>query len=202
MDAAQRDGVKLGATLDKINAPCTGFHGSVTCGTLAQIGQTTKNMGIVAGLAAEQVKQTQPMIVAATNSIQSSSEHINGVADSLTKTANSASGLLQTAKTAVAGFQPVLRSAKLEVDDLRTATLSVNAVAVSVNNRVNSPYVTNMMASVSGMSAHWNAISGNFELVTNKFRKDYLAPTPWWKWPIKEFGNTMDIGAAIARHTP
>lgn len=124
-------------------------------------------------------------------------ESIQNAANSASGTAQQATATLAMAQTSIAKLQPLEVAATDEINALHATTLNINSQITA-----NSPYVHNMLASVSGMAYHWNAISGDFQKVSDKMTTNYLRPVPWWKWPIKQFGNAWDIGAAIARHTP
>ena len=90
---------KLNQTVDAINAPCVGFHGSTTCGPIAQLSQTAKNVGIVAGLSAQQVKQSGVLIDSAAQAVQKVSTDLSGTAQAATGTLNAATGTLTTIQT-------------------------------------------------------------------------------------------------------
>ena len=109
---------KASSTLDAINAPCVGFHGSVTCGPIAQLSQTAKNVGIVAGLSAQQVKQSGVLIDSAAKSVTEVSAHVNRTADALTQTAQGATDTLAEGKRTIAAAQPVLGAFKQDADDI------------------------------------------------------------------------------------
>jgi ABC-type transporter Mla subunit MlaD len=108
--------------------------------------------------------------------------------------------VMDSTNDAIRNLKPVENNAAAELAALKTTTDTLNQTAQGVNRQL--PYVRNMLASVSGIAGHWNAISGDFEKVSDRVTKNYLAPVPWWKWPIKRLGETWDIGAAVARHTP
>lgn len=105
-------------TLKAINAPCTGFHGSVTCGPIAQLSQTEKDLGILAGQGVEQERQLGIVMTAAAKSITSASQDVHtatvalkGTADAGTGTLSEATTTLKTANGTIAAFQTVLDGA-------------------------------------------------------------------------------------------
>jgi hypothetical protein len=123
---------KLDGTLDKINAPCTGFHGVATCGTLAQIDQSVKNIGAMAAQSQQQVRQSAAVIVAIQASLVGISQDVHTEIAALTKTTDAATSLLKEGTKAVGvlndpdtGFKPLLvRSTALvaHTDDAVTLT--------------------------------------------------------------------------------
>ena len=114
---------RVNATLDAVNAPCIGFHGSVTCGPIAQLSQTEKNVGIVAGQSALQVKQSGELIDAAAISIEDVTKHVDTVADTATTTLASVSILTSEVGSKV----PPLLEAYTQTGDDLDATIKDNA---------------------------------------------------------------------------
>ena len=72
----------------------------------------------------------------------------------------------------------------------------------SFKDLLNRKSLADILDQVDGTMVHVNAITGKFELVTNKAAADYLAPQPWWKKVGRYAGDTYDYGALFARHTP
>ena len=104
----------VNATLAAVSAPCTGFHGSVTCGPIAQMSQAEKNIGILAAQGALQVKQSGALITATTqnmdkvtNSVAGEISALQGTTAALTTTAQTATTSLQTITD---GLTPILSS--------------------------------------------------------------------------------------------
>ena len=115
----------LDTTLQQINAPCIGFHGSVTCGPLAQLSQTEKNLGILAGQATEQVKQSAVLVNAAATAIRTTSAKINDLADAGTGllvagtgTVTQAQADLVTLNGSIAATAPLITNSAATVTDL------------------------------------------------------------------------------------
>ena len=185
------------ATLAAINAPCAGFHGSVTCGVLAQAAQTEKNVGIVAGQSALQVKQSGVLVQAAAASVQSASLDVHAVATSLAGTATAATGTLaaitgdvQALKQPIESINPLILKANNAVDDLDGVI------------RDNAPSLHLTLENVQAMTSSGNAIGGDFKLMADKTAADYTkAKTPWGRI-TSVLLDTYDYGALFARHTP
>ena len=166
-------------TLATVNAPCVGFHGSVTCGTLAQIDQTAKNFGIVAAQSALQVKQSGTLITAASQSITEVGSHVQIVADNLSQTAKAATGAvnqattdLQTANATIAAAQPLLG----HLDDV---TVSANKSVLDFNALLQDPNLPLVLKSSAGITSSMDQILARGYLVEAKATQCYLYPT--WK---------------------
>lgn len=186
-------GAKLSATLDAVNAPCKGFHGSETCGVLAQAAQTEKNVGILAGQGAEQVKQsavlvqtTAKAINGASNDVHQLSARLSGTADALTGTANASTGTLQTASTAlgnanesIAALQPLISGLQRDSDDL-DSLIRRPTIGQTIDNTA--------------------TISHNFALTTTDFETRFHAIL--YPPPCKTFGCKMAKAWPIIREVP
>jgi len=185
---------RMSTTLDAINAPCAGFHGSVTCGPLAQLSQTEKNVGILAGKSAQQVQQTGVLVTAVAHNLDTVGESVKQTASHLNKTADAATGTLdagtKTIQTANTRLGPLM--------DAWTAP----AVNLDAMIRENSPSVRRVLVSAADFTDNASGISGDLRKVADKESYDYLKPVPWWEWPIKRAGQVWDITAAVARHVP
>ena len=181
---------RANATLDAINAPCTGFHGSVTCGPLAQLSQTAKNVGIVAGQSALQVKQSGKLIDAAATAVQEVSQHASRTADAATGTLTAATETLGEGKRTIAAAQPLLEAYTRTGNDLDAMI------------QENSPSVRRVLVNAADMTASGNGILYDAKLMADKTREDYLRPqTPWMKIG-HALWNGYDLAAFAARHTP
>lgn len=111
-----------------------------------------------------------------------------GTANALTGTANQAT---ETAKAA----QPLLASL--------TKTVTVAGVAAaSLDSRLRDPHIDALMQHIAGMTASGDGILADGKKVADKATADFLKPVPWYMQPVKRGGELIDIGAAIARHTP
>ena len=188
---------KTDAVLDHINRPCKGASGPDACGTLAQINKTAIDAGDAIVRTQLIERSTQPHIISAMDEFGQTAKHLSstadslkGTADALTGTAQGATDTLAEGKRTIAAAQPLLESSARAVD---TFGLAVG----DIQHRAD-PVIDNL----GGIAVHFNAISGQFELVTRKAAADYLRPVPWYMQPVKKGGELIDIGAAIARHTP
>lgn len=67
---------------------------------------------------------------------------------------------------------------------------------------INSPDLSHALSHIDGMTASGDAILGDARKVADKETADWMKPVPWWRAPIAKTGQLIDIGAALARHTP
>lgn len=160
-------GAQANSTLGAINAPCTGNHGSYSCGALAQLAQTEKNIGIVAGQSALQVKQSGKLIDSAAESIQSVAAHVNTLADAGTRATSSATLTIQEAQATIRAAQPLLASLN---QSAQASTVLLN----SANARLRDPQIDALLAHIEGMSD-----SGDKMLADARWKEhEILHPTP------------------------
>ena len=176
---------KLNATLDAINAPCVGFHGSVTCGPLAQLSQTEKNVGILAGQAALQVRQSATLVNAASEAVTSATADVHTMAVAGTET-------LGEGKRTLASFQPLAASLTRTAD---ASTLTVQ----HFDALVQSPDLAAAIQHANGMTASGDTILSNAAEVSTKAKQDYMkARTPWGKFVTTGL-DLIHLGAYAAR---
>jgi hypothetical protein len=129
-------------------------------------------------------------------------QHVQGTADAATSLLASAQQAtdqvpttLATMNQTIGDFQPVLSALARSADSANKAVIDFDAL-------VNSPDLSHALSHVEGMTASGDAILGDARKVADKTAADWLKPVPWWKQPIKKSGQLIDIGAALARHTP
>ena len=176
----------LNPTLDAIIGPR---------GTLHEINKATVKIGDAIVTTQLQERTAAPHVTAAMDQFGAAAVHLSETADALSKTAQAGTGTLQAAtdtlgegKRTIAAAQPLLVSYTRAGDDL-DALLKRKAIGDVLDN-------------LAGATGQGNAILGDFRQVADKARADYLRPVPWWQQPIKKSSDLLDIGAAIARHTP
>ena len=171
-------------TVATINAPCTSFHGSVSCGVLAQLSQTEKNTGILAAQGAESVNQSQALVKATTRNLDSIGASVTSEMVSLkatTDTTNatiadlghSASVLLGTANQTVEDSQPLLANA--------------TALVGHADSVVTDPDLKDTMHNFNAVTLQAADVMADTEHVTHKYA--YPPKTPWytkgWKYTLQ-----------------
>lgn len=122
-------------------------------------------------------------------------EHVGPLLDSLRdeavelrRTTVAATGTLDEGKRTIQALQPVLGHSDAAVSHL-DAILQDHSIPDTISNI---QFTTQNMAGVTL----------DLRKAADKATADYLKPVPWWKQPIKRFGEAWDIGAAFARHAP
>jgi hypothetical protein len=162
-------------TSDVLNRPC---GAGKPCGVLAQTNKTVVKVG-------DAVVMTQ--LIERKTALEAS-QTLSGVAQHVQGAADASTGLLN-AGTVALNRLPALEDA------------STDAVR-NFNRLVSSKSLSDAIDGAAGIMRHGDAISGDLQRVSDKITADYLKPVPWWKQPLQKGGALIDIGAAIARHTP
>ena len=186
---------KMNDTLDSINAPCKDFQGDYTCGPIQQLSQTEKNVGILAARSAQQVQQTGVLVTAVAHNLDTVGEAVKDTAGHLDKTADAATGTLGEATD-------TLSEGKRTISAAQPMLAAYTQSGIDLDVLLKRKAIGDLLDNLAGVTAHGNAIAGDFQQVADKARADYLRPVPWWQQPIKRAGDIMDISAVIARHTP
>ena len=122
-------------------------------------------------------------------------EHVGPLLDSLRdeavelrRTTVAATGTLDEGKRTIHALQPVLGHADAAAEHL-------DAILQDRN-------IPDTLANVQAVTQNAAGISLDARRAADEATADYLKPVPWWKQPIKRFGEAWDIGAAFARHAP
>jgi len=183
---------RLNATLDTVNRPCGAGH---PCGTLANADKAIVKVGDI--LVTSQLQEKDVAAAAESNmqAVNDLADHLNRTADALTGTTQEASTAIGTANESIAASKPLLVN-------LSATSAAFTGVADSLNARITDPSLDKIIGHVDSVSAHADAIAGDLQKVSDKETADFLKPVPWYLYPIKKGGDLIDIGAAIARHTP
>ena len=187
------------ATLANINRPCgTGKP----CGTLAEIGKATVKVGDILVTSQRQEQDTALAAQHTMTAVDQMAAHASTLTDSLSGTANAATGALTQATTdlgtlngSIAATKPLLEASAATIGKAGVATDDLDTL-------IKRKAVGDLLDNLAGVTAHGNAIAGDFQQVADKAKADYLRKTPWYLQPVKRAGDIMDISAAIARHTP
>ena len=189
----------LKPTLDHLNRPCKGPAGPDACGTLAQINKTAIDAGDAIVRTQLIERATTPHITAAMDQFSTAADNLSITAQSLTGTAKAATGTLTAATGTFNEGMDTLSTFNAKAGPLLDAyTQSGNDMDALIKRKA----IGDLLDNLAGVTAHGNAIAGDFQQVADKARADYLRPTPWYLQPVHRAGDIMDISAAIARHTP
>lgn len=110
--------------------------------------------------------------------------------------------LLDATRSAVDAIPSAVKQIADDADGIRPILANADGAVTDVRWFIRQPALTDTIGNVSSMTASWAAISVDGRKVTDKVTADYLKPVPWYLWPVKRSGELLDIGAAVARHTP
>lgn len=182
---------RANTALDTVNHPCA----PGPCGTLANVDKLVVKVGDIAVDTQRQVRQSGTLINSASLSLTSTSQHLDAAIDTANAQMTHLGPAIDAARDAAAsvapvmqGVQPILASADGAVGDFRRF-MTAPALAGTISN-------------VDNLTAQWAAISADGRKVTDKMTADYFKPVPWYLYPMKKSSEILDVGAAIARHTP
>ena len=171
-------------------------------GTLHEINKAVVKIGDAIVTTQLQERATTPHVTAAMDELGLAAKHLSsasdslsgtasalkGTADALTGTAQGATETLAEGKRTIAAAQPLL-------SQLTANGISIQTTTDTLNDVLKRQAIGKLLDDAAG-------ISGDFRTIADKATADFIRPVPWWQQPIKKSGQLIDIGAAIARHTP
>lgn len=182
---------RANTALDTVNHPCA----PGPCGTLANVDKLVVKVGDIAVDTQRQIRQSGKLIDAASQSLTSTSAHLDAAID--------------TANSQLTHLGPLMDSARAATDSIPPAVGSVAPLLTNADGAVGdfrrfmtAPALTGTISNVDAMTASWAATSGDLRKVADKMTADYFKPVPWYLYPVKKGSELLDIGAAVARHTP
>ena len=140
-------------------------------------------------------RAAQPHIISAMDEFGQTAKHLSGTADSLSGTAHAATGTLDAATDTIAEGKRTIAAAQPLLAQLTATGASLQAATDTLNDTLKRQAIGALLDNAAG-------ISGDFRTIADKATADFIRPVPWWQQPIKKSGQIIDIGAAIARHTP
>lgn len=88
------------------------------------------------------------------------------------------------------------------MDSFRDAALGLQQNSADLNTILKDAAITGTAENFAAITDSWAGISADGRKVADKVTADYLKPVPWYMQPFKKSSDILDIGAAIARHTP
>jgi hypothetical protein len=189
----------VNTALDTINAPPRDDGHQMVYGTLSGISQTTKNIGILAAQGAEQIKQSGTLVAAAATTITMTGSHVNTTMDSLSGTADAASGSLTTL---TAHITPAIDTANTTLGDVGTAITKFEPVEDSATKAVKdfdalvTGPVTDATNQVALTGVQVTAIATDIHKEADSVTK----PQPWWRKALG-YGNMGVNIACLATHS-
>jgi hypothetical protein len=176
---------KAGTALDTINAPPHDDGHQIVYGTLSGIDQTTKNVGILAALVAEQVKQSGVLIKATTRNLDAMGTAVTGTMGHLNTASDDIAGVARTANGSIATLSTHTQTAI----DTANSTMGTLDTSIATQNAALSKSQADFQAVLDGalpiearatsIAGHWDGISGDFQ---TRFHLVLFPP------PCKTFG--------------
>lgn len=185
-------------TLERVNAPCTGFHGSVSCGTLAQIDQTTKNIGIVAGQSALTARQTGELVQATTGTLNSMAGEVSATAKAGRGTLNAAATTMDEATRTLAAVQSKIPDTQRLVDGVTLATADLDKTVRDADGLVTSPDVQRFLKASADTSMQVSGIAADVHKETTKL----TAPQPWYKHVYNGANAGVNVACLVTHSCP
>jgi hypothetical protein len=195
---------KAATALDTVNDGCHDNGHQVVCGTLQQVAQSTKNIGIVAAQSAEQVKQSGKLISAAADTIAAVGDHVNGTMDALTGTAGQATTSLSTITAHTTPVLDATAAAVVTLDaQVKTNGSTLQKAVGDFDARVSSKEVDQALQGIADTSTQAALTTAQLKLIAIDARKAAdaaTAPAPWWKKALN-YGTLGVNIACLATHS-
>jgi hypothetical protein len=138
------------------------------------------------------------LLTAGSGTLQAAQDAIETANGQLTHVAP----LLDAATVTVASIAPAIKQITDDADGIRPILANADGAVTDARAFINQKPLTETLGNIDRLTGEWAAISGDFRQVSDKTTADYLRPVPWYLWPVKRSGELLDIGAAVARHTP
>lgn len=178
----------------------------------------TKAIAGISGAAADALKKYGVTASAATGAIKTTSATLNRPCQG--KAGPDACGTLAQVNKTLVKVGDEITTTQLEqraaiphviaaMDTLNSASGHIGDVAKTLNDRLASQTVTDAAANfartvkfAADITESGAGIMADGKKVADKETADFLKPTRWYMQPVKKASDILDIGAAVARHTP
>lgn len=186
---------RANAALDTVNRPCKG----ASCGTLASIDKVVVKIGDIAVDTQTQVRQSGMLINSASQSIASTSQHLDAAIDTANMQLTHVAPLLDATRGAVGSITPAVQHITESTDGILA---NADGAVGDFRHFMTAPTLADTLSNVASMTQSGAAITADARKVSDKATADFLKPVPWYLYPVKKGSEILDIGAAVARHTP
>ena len=186
------------ALLDFVRRPCASvdaFGHLLPDGPICELNQAIHDIRKITTASGKQVQQTGQLIDATARTMGTVGESVKGTAGHLNKTADAATGTLNAATDMLGEGKRTIAAAQPLLSQLTANGASLQETTDTLNDTLKRQAIGKLLDNAAG-------ISGDFRTIADKATADFIRPVPWWQQPIKKSGQIIDIGAAIARHTP
>jgi len=179
------------ATLSKANA------------TLSNLDKGTK---VWADASKEQAADIADTALQVRGTLSAAQETISGLQEdehAIARLATESSLLVASGKSATDALPHTLQNLDALLDSSRSLLLSGQRTNADIQSLLeHHDAIDKSLQNFAAMTEQSNAILADFRKVADKETAEWLKPVPWWKRPIQKGGALIDIGAAVARHTP
>jgi hypothetical protein len=182
---------RANTALDTVNHSCS----PGPCGTLANVSKLVVKVGDIAVDTQRQVRQSGTLINAASQSLTSTAEHLNAAIDTANTQLSHLAPAIDAARDAAASVAPAMKG-------VTPLLANADGAVGDFRHFLTAPALNATLSNVDALTAAWARISTNGAKITDKMTADYFKPVPWYLYPAKKGSELLDIGAAVARHTP
>lgn len=180
----------LSATVAQLNGTLGNVNGATRAWSDASAQQVKSVAAIERDLRAE-MWHVDRSLTTVDSTLTVAQGTIAGVRDTLTVT-----------NEQLAHVGPLLDSARAVTASLDPVISNANGAVTDVRDFLTQPSLTALMVNTASMTASGAGILGDARTVADKETANFLKPVKWYMVPMKYTGEFIDIGAAIARHTP
>lgn len=185
----------------------------ITAPKLPDLNRTVAHIDAATGAWANASAQQVASVAAIERDVRAQLWHIDRFLNAGTNMLTAAQGAIDTANVQLTHVSPLLDATRGAVDaipdTLKHVTEGVTPLLANADGAVGdfrrfltAPALTHTIVNVDDLVGSWAAISADGRKVTDKMTADYFKPTPWYLYPVKKGSELLDIGAAVARHTP
>ncbi|HEY6018474.1 MAG TPA: hypothetical protein VIY48_00805 [Candidatus Paceibacterota bacterium] len=185
------DLVKLGTDLDGLKTT-TDTINKQWIGKTGQLQTVLRSVNYTLDVAGTTSKKESLMLDTWNNEITKTFQNVN---DLVVNTSKQTTSMVNTVNNTVGHVNPVLDEAVVMI---KKSEVSID----NVNTLTGNPDIPVVLSNVKNVTASAAGITEDAHKVADKATADYLKPVPWYMQPVKKGGELIDIGAAVARHTP
>lgn len=185
----------------------------LTAPPIPDLSPTVKHIDAATGAWASASAQQVASVAAIERDLRAELWHVDRFLTTGSGTLQAAQGAIDTLNLQLTHVAPLLDAATVTVASIPPAVkqvtngitpvlINADGAITDVRAFIDQKPLTETLGNIDKLTGEWAAISGDFRQVSDKTTADYLKPVPWYLWPVKRSGELLDIGAAVARHTP
>lgn len=181
----------------------------LTLPKLPDVAPIVAHIDVATGAWAKASDQQVRSVAAIERDLRAQMWHVDRTLTTVDGTLRTAQGTLAVTGRQIERIGPLLDSARGATEQigplLNQAQVSVASIPPAVTDFrefMQRPDLLETLSNVQAMTRSGAGIVEDGRLVADKAKNDFLKPVPWYLWPVKKGSQLIDIGAAIARHTP